>query len=144
MNDAVKRFPGLAKSADSAPVNNDQSDTELVILPDPVGYRMLVALPTMKEITDGGIIIPHATNERERAAAVVGTVLALGPDCYTDKVKFPTGPWCKVGDKVMFSRYTGGRFRSLDSESGDMVEYRMMNDDEITGNIPLGARVEGL
>lgn len=132
-----------------------ESDTTLVILPDPVGYRMLIALPTMAEKTKGGIIIPITTNERDRAAAVVGTVLAQGNLCYKDPRKFGymdpvtsrpvlDKPWCKVGDVVLFSRYSGQRFKSLDATSGDMVEYRMLNDDEISGVVPPGARVEAL
>lgn len=120
------------------------SETELVILPDPVGHHMLVALPTFAEQTAGGIIIPGAVNERERAATVVGTVLAMGGSCYKDQKRFPEGPWCKVGDTVLFSRYQGMRFKSKDTESGDMVEYRMLTDDGIVGTVPEGAEVGGL
>jgi co-chaperonin GroES (HSP10) len=131
------------------------SDTEMVILPDPVGHYMLIALPTMAEQTKGGIIIPTAVNERERAASVVGTVLAMGPMCYKDPKRFGIfdpgtekwtlmPPWCKENDKVMFSRYQGQRFKSLDKVSGEMVEYRMLADDAITGTVPDGAEVGGL
>jgi co-chaperonin GroES (HSP10) len=127
-----------------APRSDLDSDTEMVILPDPVGHFMLIALPTMAEQTAGGIIIPHAVNERERAASVVGTVLAMGPSCYKDRARFPDGAWCKEGDKVLFSRYQGMRFKSKDVESGEMVEYRMLADDGITGTVPEGADVGGL
>lgn len=121
-----------------------EEETEMVTLPDPVGYHMLVALPTMEQRSVMGIIIPDVVIERERAATVVGTVLAMGPDCYKDAKKFPNGPWCKVGDNVLFSRYQGMRFRSKDSETGDMVEYRMLSDDGIVGTVPEGAEVGGL
>jgi co-chaperonin GroES (HSP10) len=121
-----------------------EEETELVILPDPVGYQMLVALPTMTQKTAMGIIIPETVNERERAASVVGTVIAMGSECYADRKKFPSGAWCKVGDNVLFSRYQGMRFRSKDAESGDMVEYRMLSDDGIVGTVPEGAEVGGL
>lgn len=127
-----------------APVKEDRSDTELVQLPDPVGYHMLIALPTFAEVTASGIYIPQAVNERERAATVVGVVLAQGSECYTDTRKFPKGAWCKVGDTVLFSRYSGMRFRSKDVESGEMVEYRMLTDDNIVGVVPSGAEVAGL
>lgn len=121
-----------------------EEQTELVILPDPVGYHMLVALPTLEQQTAKGIIIPESVTERERAATVVGTVLALGPDCYKDTRKFPNGPWCKEGDNVLFSRYQGMRFRSKDTATGAMVEYRMLSDDGIVGTVPEGAEVGGL
>ena len=142
-NKAAPKLKPLRLSAvpDSA---SDQSDTTLVILPDPVGHHMLVALPTMQEMTVSGIIIPHATNERERAATVVGRVIAMGASCYKDKARFPDGAWCKEGDTVLFTRYQGMRFRTKDAESGDMVEYRMLTDDAIVGTVPDGAEVMGL
>lgn len=133
-----------------------EEETELVILPDPVGFRLLVALPTMAEKTAAGIIIPKVVNERERAATVVGTVLAMGDTCYMDMRRFGVpfwddarqdyvtrlaSPWCAIGDTVLFSRYSGMRFKARDIESGDMVEYRMLADDEIVGTVPAGARV---
>ena len=121
-----------------------EEETQLVMLPDPVGYHMLVALPTMAQQTASGIIIPEIVNERERAATVIGTVLAMGPDCYKDTRKFPTGAWCKEGDTVLFSRYQGMRFKSKDAGTGDMVEYRMLADDGIVGTVPEGAEVGGL
>ena len=131
--------------APQKPPSDLDSDTEMVILPDPVGFNMLIALPTMAERSAGGIIIPSVVNERERAAAVIGTVLAQGPLCYKDFKRFPDGqPWCKTGDKVLFSRYAGMRFKSKDLESGEMVEYRMLSDDQIVGTVPVGAEIGGL
>ncbi len=119
-------------------------DTTLVILPDPVGHHMLVALPTIEQKTKSGIIIPTAVTERERAATTVGYVLAMGPDCYKDQKRFPNGAWCKTGDTVLFPRYQGMRFVSQDAETGEMVEYRMMADDCIVGTVPEGAKVGAL
>lgn len=119
-------------------------DTTLVILPDPVGHHMLVALPTIEQKTKSGIIIPTAVTERERAATVVGYVIAMGDDCYKDVKRFPNGAWCKTGDTVLFSRYQGMRFVSQDTETGEMVEYRMLSDDGIVGTVPEGAKVGAL
>lgn len=131
-------IPGIA------PKHIDEPETEMVILPDPVGHYMLVALPTIEQQTAAGIIIPETVSERERAATVVGTVLAMGSACYKDPRRFPEGAWCKDGDTVMFSRYQGMRFRSRDIATGDMVEYRMLTDDAIVGTVPRGAVVSGL
>ncbi len=148
MNDAAQKTrasaaPTPIKTSSFGQTRTEQ-DTEMVVLPDPVGYHMLVALPTMEQQTALGIIIPDVVVERERAATVVGTVLAMGPDCYRDAKKFPNGAWCKVGDNVLFSRYQGMRFRSKDTETGGMVEYRMLSDDGIVGTVPEGAEVGGL
>ena len=142
---ATKSTASAAGFHTAARVLSDlDSSTEMVILPDPVGHHMLVALPTFAEQTAGGIIIPGIVNERERAATVVGTVLAMGSSCYKDKMRFPDGAWCKVGDTVLFSRYQGMRFKSKDIESGEMVEYRMLTDDGIVGVVPEGAQVGAL
>ena len=137
-------YPKLAQPAAPAPEPEKGDQTEVVVLPDPVGYHMLVALPTFAQQTASGIYIPDQVNERERAATVVGQVLAMGADCYRDPRKFPNGAWCKVGDTVLFGRYQGMRFKSKDEVTGDMVEYRMLSDDGIVGTVPEGAEVGGL
>lgn len=141
--DLATKFPNLVQPAPHS--TGDESDSEFVILPDPVGFHMLIALPTFSELTASGVYIPDVVNQRERAATVMGTVLAMGDECYKDPKRFPAGkPWCKVGDKVLFSRYSGMRFKSKDLESGEMVEYRMLSDDLIVGTVPDGAEVGGL
>jgi co-chaperonin GroES (HSP10) len=52
-------------------------------------------------------------------------VLALGPDCYGDKGRFPTGPWCKAGDFVLVRSYSGTRFKVRGQE------LRLINDDMV-------------
>ena len=37
--------------------------------------------------------------------------MAMGPQCYADKDRYPEGPWCKVKDWVMFARYAGSRIK---------------------------------
>ena len=67
--------------------------------------------------------------EKLRIATNCGYVLKVGPLAYYDKEKFPTGPWCKKGDWVIFARYAGSR---LPIEGG---EVRLLNDDEVLGTI---------
>jgi co-chaperonin GroES (HSP10) len=57
--------------------------------------------------------------------SIIGLVLDMGEQAYSDEERFPTGPWCKAGDYVMFRMNTGTRFRV------GGVEYRLMNDDSI-------------
>lgn len=102
------------------------SDEELEAqLPKPVGYRLLIALPQVEETFEGGIVKAEKTIHEEKILTVVGLVLDMGEQAYADKDRFPNGPWCKVGDYVLFRANTGTRFRV----SG--VEYRIMNDDSI-------------
>ena len=94
-------------------------------LPKPVGYRVLVALPEVEEEYEGGIIKAESVRKREYIMSIMGIVLDMGDQCYTDKDRFSSGPWGKVGDYVMFRMNTGTRF----TVSGK--EYRLMNDDSI-------------
>ena len=98
-------------------------------LPKPVGYRILVLPFTPKEKTKGGIIIAQESLDKARIATNCGYVVKMGPMAYGDKEKFPTGPWCKEGDWVIFARYAGSR---LPIEGG---EVRLLNDDEVLGTI---------
>jgi chaperonin GroES len=83
----------------------------------------------MKKKTKGGVILAENTLERQQVASQVGLVLAMGPQCYKDKERYPEGPWCKVNDWVMFARYAGSRVKI---EGG---EIRMLNDDEVLATI---------
>jgi len=98
-------------------------------LPQPTGWRILILPFKMKEKTKGGIIMGHDTLEKQQVASQCGNVLAVGPHAYQDKERFPDGPWCKVGDWVMFARYAGSRIKI---EGG---EVRLLNDDEVLAKI---------
>ena len=98
-------------------------------LPQPSGWRLLVLPFTPKEKTKGGILIAQETLDKYRIAVNCGYVIKMGPLAYADKEKFPTGPWCKEKDWVIFARYAGSR---LPIEGG---EVRILNDDEVLGTI---------
>ena len=105
------------------------SKTEEPKLPKPTGWRLLVLPFKMKEKTKGGVILAEDTLERQQVASQVGLVMAMGPDCYKDKERYPDGPWCKVKDWVMFARYAGSRIKI------DGGEMRLLNDDEVLATI---------
>ena len=95
-------------------------------LPKPVGYRVLVALPSVEETFEGSDLIKATTTKHhEYIMSIIGLVVDMGDQCYADKERFPTGPWCKTGDYVMFRANTGTRF------TVNGLEYRLMNDDSI-------------
>ena len=98
-------------------------------LPTPSGWRLLVLPFTPREKTKGGILIAQESLEKLRIATNCGYVLKMGPLAYHDHDKFPTGPWCKTGDWIIFARYAGSR---LPIEGG---EVRILNDDEVLGTI---------
>ena len=96
-------------------------------LPKPTGWRLLVLPHRGQGKTKGGVLLSDKTVEETQIATNVGLVLAIGPDAYNDKERFPNGAWCKKNDWVIFARYAGSR---LNIEGG---ELRILNDDEILG-----------
>ena len=114
---------------EAEPLNPENIQKQKEQLPDPSGWRLLVLPFTPKEKTKGGILIAQESLEKLRIATNCGYVLKVGPLAYYDKEKFPTGPWCKKGDWVIFARYAGSR---LPIEGG---EVRLLNDDEVLGKI---------
>ena len=94
-------------------------------LPEPCGYKMLIGLPKIEEKYESGILKADAIVRQDEVATVVGFVLKMGPDCYKDTNKFPTGPFCKEGDFVLMRTYSGTRFKVHGQE------FRLVNDDSV-------------
>lgn len=103
-------------------------------LPTPKGYRILIAVPAVEEKTKGGIILPDSVKSKEETASIAAQVIDMGPDCYADPDRFPSGPYCKDGDWIMIRAYSGTRFKIGEKE------FRLINDDtvEATLNGPQG------
>ena len=74
------------------------------LLPDPMGYRILCAVPHVEEEYESGIIKAEDTKRVEEQTTVVLFVLKLGALAYKDESRFPTGPWCKEGDWIIFGQ----------------------------------------
>ena len=108
-------------------VTEEELDAQL---PKPVGYRILVALPEVEDTYgESGIIKSSKEMHNDHIMSIMGLVLDMGDGAYSDKERFPTGPWCKTGDYVMFRMNTGTRFKV------GGVEYRLMNDDSIEATV---------
>jgi chaperonin GroES len=68
----------------------------------PLGGRVIVEPIEQDEMTPGGIILPETAKEKPQE----GKVLAAGPGDRDDKgVRVPMD--VKVGDKVLFAKYSG-------------------------------------
>jgi co-chaperonin GroES (HSP10) len=104
----------------------DISDTDFdAQLPKPVGYRLLIVLPKAEEAYDSGLVKAEQTKHAEQIMSMMGAVIDMGEQAYADKERFPNGPWCKIGDFVMFRPNSGTRFKVNERE------YRLLNDDSI-------------
>lgn len=96
-------------------------------LPEPSGYRILCAIPEIDEAYESGIIKADTTMHFEEVLSTVFFVVKMGPDCYKDPSRFPTGPWCKVGDFILARPNSGTRLKIHGRE------FRIINDDSVEG-----------
>lgn len=110
---------------DAATVLPDTDEKKAKQLPDPSGYRILCAIPEVEEKTAGGIYKSDETMKFEELTTPVLFVLKLGPDCYKDDKRFPSGPWCKQGDFILTRPHAGSRVKIHGRE------FRLINDDSV-------------
>ena len=96
-------------------------------LPKPSGYRILCAIPDVEKEYDSGLVKADTTIHYEELLTTVLFVVDLGPDCYADKARFPTGPWCKKGDFILVRPNAGTRLVIHGRE------FRLINDDSVEG-----------
>jgi co-chaperonin GroES (HSP10) len=95
-------------------------------LPKPSGYRILCAIPEVeREYEDSGLIKADETIRNEETLTTVLFVVDMGPDCYKDEKRFPTGPWCAKGDFVLVRPHAGSRLVIHGRE------FRIINDDSV-------------
>ena len=94
-------------------------------LPEPATYHLLCALPEIDREYESGIVKAGQTMHFEEVMSPVLFVIAMGPDCYADKGRFPSGPSCKVGDFVLVRPNTGTRVKIHGRE------FRIINDDSV-------------
>jgi co-chaperonin GroES (HSP10) len=99
------------------------------LLPKPSGYHILVAIPEQEKEYESGIIKSDNTLHMEEVLSTVFFVVELGPDCYKDEKRFPSGPWCKKGDFILARPNTGTRLKIHGRE------FRMINDDSVEGTV---------
>ncbi len=117
----------------------------------PKGDRVLVKPDVIEEKTQGGIILPSQELGKHQAAQQAGILVDVGVDAWLDRVTTvkrlidgqlktvelrTTGysePFAKIGDRVCFAQYNGRNFVGEDG-----VEYRLLNDEDITGTISDG------
>ena len=105
----------------------DTDERKAKQLPDPSGYRILCGIPNIEEKYESGIIKSDLTLQHEELLTTVLFVVKMGPDCYKDAARFPSGPWCKEGDFILVRPHAGTRLKIHGRE------FRIINDDSVEG-----------
>jgi|TARA_R110000787_G_C13220133_1_gene426072 Co-chaperonin GroES (HSP10) len=132
------RRPNL--SYDSIDQAFPQADPGLI----PFGSRVLVQKRSAREVTKGGIIVPHETQETEFWNTQVAKVITLGPGAFKNRDSletWPEGEWCEVGTYVRVPKYGGDRWDvDLSDEvrqqtGADKACFALFNDLDLIGQI---------
>jgi chaperonin GroES len=86
----------------------------------PLGDRVIVKPKEAEEVTKGGIILPDTAKEKPQE----GEVVAAGPGRVTDDGK-KIAMELKVGDKILYGKYSGTEIKI------DDVEYLIMRESDV-------------
>jgi co-chaperonin GroES (HSP10) len=130
---SCKKWRNLMTEFDVAAVDlsgilNKPSEDKAKQLPDPRTFHILCVVPeAMQEYAESevGIIKSSQSMHFEEVLTPVLFVVKLGPDCYKDTTRFPSGPSCKEGDFIIVRPNSGTRLKIHGRE------FRILNDDSV-------------
>ena len=106
----------------------DEAERKAKQLPEPTGYHLLCMVPKVEDtFGDSMIVKSDRVISAEQQTTLVLFVAKIGPDAYKSETRFPSGPWCKVGDFIITRAYSGTRVLIHGTE------WRIINDDSVDG-----------
>ena len=115
-------------AVDLSGILNKTAEDKAKQLPDPKTFHLLCVVPeAMEEFADSevGLIKSSQVMHYEEVLTPVLFVVKLGPDCYKDTTRFPSGPSCKEGDFIIVRPNSGTRLKIHGRE------FRILNDDSV-------------
>ena len=119
----------LSQAVDLTALMHKNAEEKGKQLPKPSGYRILCAIPEAEKEHESGLLKADETMRNEELLTTVLFVVDMGPDCYKDESRFPTGPWCKQGDFILVRPHAGTRLVIHGRE------FRIINDDSVEGTV---------
>ena len=115
-------------AVDLSGILNKNNEEKAKQLPDPSGFMLLTVVPEAMEQyaeSEAGLIKSSQEIWKEEILTPVLFVVKMGPEAYTDKTRFPSGPRCKLGDFVIVRPNSGTRLKIHGRE------FRLINDDNV-------------
>ena len=88
----------------------------------PLGRAVLMQPYEVEGVTSGGLILPESVRVKDQLAEQRAVVVEIGPNAWPGEP-----PRCKVGDKILFSKWSG--HQCVGPEDGQV--YRVVNDNDI-------------
>ena len=92
---------------------------------EPKADRIVIKVDTVETTTASGIIIPDSAQDRSHTAEVV----AIGPGVFNTYTGKRREIDVSVGDRIMFSKYTGTKVEV------DDVEYLIIREQDIVATM---------
>ena len=115
-------------AVDLSGILNKNNEEKAKQLPDPSGFMLLTVVPeAMEQYAESDVGLVKSSQEiwKEEILTPVLFVVKMGPEAYTDKTRFPSGPRCKLGDFVIVRPNSGTRLKIHGRE------FRLINDDNV-------------
>lgn len=126
----LKDLIDAEKGVDKETVDAPGDEAKARQLPRPSGYKILCAVPPADDKFEDSVLVKSVISQKvEEQTTTVLFVVAVGPDAYKDKERYPSGPWCKEGDFVLVRAYSGTRFKIHGRE------FRVINEDQVEGTV---------
>jgi co-chaperonin GroES (HSP10) len=111
---------------DLSGILNAKAEEKAKQLPQPKRFHLLCMVPEAEEqIGESGLVKTSTMMHHEEVLTPVLFVVKFGPDAYSDKSLFPSGPSCKEGDFVIVRPNSGTRLKIHGRE------FRIINDSSV-------------
>jgi co-chaperonin GroES (HSP10) len=116
-----------------------RAQLDLANLPvKPMFWSVLIEPLEPKERTSGGVILAQPSQDAQKILTVIGKILAVGSLAFTGKTASGISLGdelikAKVGDHVLYQRYTGQELYLYDKNGGRDHRLVMITDSEILG-----------
>jgi co-chaperonin GroES (HSP10) len=94
----------------------------------------MIQLQTIREKTQGGIVLARETREVNKVTTQVGKVISMGQIAFCNRDtgrRWPEGVWAAVGDLVRIPKYVGTRSEREIPGSGDKATFIIIDDHQI-------------
>ena len=119
-------------AVDLSGILNTSAEDKAKQLPDPKTFQLLCVVPeAMEEYADSevGLLKDSKTMHYEEVLTPVLFVVKMGPDCYKDVTRFPSGPSCALGDFVIVRPNSGTRLKIHGRE------FRLISDTSVEATV---------
>ena len=104
----------------------------------PLGARVLVQLRTVREKTQGGLVIVQDTKEFNKANTQLGKIIFLGPLAFRNRetgMLWKEGVWAVPGEYVRIPKWGGDRFERKIEGTDDTAIFCIFSDHELIAKV---------